>query len=125
VVYIKNPEKRGNFASNLNNSIKNSSGEVIKLLMQDDYIIDNTALESIVQIFNDPGVNWLACGCYSGWSDLDYNAMIPRYDGDSISKCVNTIGSPSVISIRNRDVQYFDESLSWVVDLDYYKKMNV
>lgn len=124
IVYIKNLENRGNFASNLNNSIRNASKEVIKLLMQDDYLIDPMALEFTFQSFDNPDVNWLACGCYSGWSDQDYNSMIPRYEGDSISRGVNTIGSPSVISIRNRNVQYFDETLSWVVDLDYYKKMN-
>jgi len=124
IIYIKNLENRGNFSSNLNNSIRNASGEIIKLLMQDDYLMDIMALEFTFQAFENPTVNWLACGCYSGWNEQDYNAMIPIYDGDSISNCVNTIGSPSVISIRNRDVQYFDESLSWVVDLDYYKKMN-
>jgi glycosyltransferase involved in cell wall biosynthesis len=124
ILYIKNIENRGNFSSNLNNSIRNASGEIIKLLMQDDYLMDNMTLEFTVKAFDNPAISWLACGCYSGWSEQDYNSMIPRYDGDAISKCVNTIGSPSVISIRNRDVQYFDENLSWVVDLDYYKKMN-
>jgi glycosyltransferase involved in cell wall biosynthesis len=124
IVYIKNPLDRGNFSSNLNNSIRNSSGQIMKLLMQDDYLMDPRSLESVNVIFSDPTVNWAACGCYSGWNSTDYNTLIPQYDDSSISKGVNTIGSPSVISIRNKDVQYFDEGLSWVVDLDYYKKMN-
>jgi glycosyltransferase involved in cell wall biosynthesis len=123
ILYLKNLKDRGNFSSNLNNSIRYASGEVIKLLMQDDYIMDNMSLESTVQAFDDPSVNWCACGCYSGWNDQYYNPMIPRYDDNSISRGVNTIGSPSVISIRNNEVQFFDEELSWVVDLDYYKKM--
>jgi len=123
IIYLKNLKDRGNFSSNLNNSIRFASGEVIKLLMQDDYIMDNMSLESTVRAFDNPSVNWCACGCYSGWNDRDYHPMIPRYEDNSISRGVNTIGSPSVISIRNRDVQYFDEGLSWVVDLDYYKKM--
>jgi glycosyltransferase involved in cell wall biosynthesis len=124
VVYIKNPIDRGNFSSNLNNSIRNASGEIIKLLMQDDYFMEMNALESIAQIFKDPSVNWAASGCHSGWDNRDYNTLIPRYDDYSISLGINTIGSPSVISIRNNDVQFFDEGLSWVVDLDYYKKMH-
>lgn len=124
IVYIKNPLNRGNFSSNLNNSIRNSSGQIIKLLMQDDYLMDPKSLESVNSVFSDPSVNWAACGCYSGWDSRDYNPLIPRYDDSSISRGINTIGSPSVISIRNKDVQYFDEGLSWVVDLDYYKKMN-
>ena len=123
IVYIKNPVDRGNFSSNLNNSIRNASGEIIKLLMQDDYLMEVNALESTVRIFSDPSVNWAACGCYSGWDTKDYNTLIPKYDDSSISNGVNTIGSPSVISIRNNKVQFFDEGLSWVVDLDYYKKM--
>lgn len=124
IVYIKNPLNRGNFSSNLNNSIRNSSGQIIKLLMQDDYLMDPNSLESVNEIFSDPSVNWAACGCYSGWNHRDYNTLIPKYDDSSISRGINTIGSPSVISIRNKDIQYFDEGLSWVVDLDYYKKMN-
>lgn len=123
IVYIKNSVDRGNFSSNLNNSIRNASGEIIKLLMQDDYFMDVNALESTSRIFEDPSVNWCACGCYSGWNSRDYNTLIPKYDDHSISRGVNTIGSPSVISIRNNGVQFFDEGLSWVVDLDYYKKM--
>jgi glycosyltransferase involved in cell wall biosynthesis len=123
IIYLKNLKDRGNFSSNLNNSIRYASGEVIKLLMQDDYIMDNMLLKSTVQAFDDLSVNWCACGCYSGWNDQDYHPMIPRYDDNSISRGINTIGSPSVISIRNNEVQFFDEELSWVVDLDYYKKM--
>lgn len=124
IVYIKNSSDRGNFSSNLNNSIRNASGQIIKLLMQDDYLMDPKSLESVNSVFSNPSVNWAACGCYSGWNSVDYNTLIPKYDDSSISKGINTIGSPSVISIRNKDVQYFDEGLSWVVDLDYYKKMN-
>lgn len=123
IVYIKNPLDRGNFSSNLNNSIRKASGEIIKLLMQDDYFMGFNDLESTVRIFEDSSVNWVACGCYSGWSTNDYNTLIPKYDDPSISRGVNTIGSPSVITIRNKNIQYFDEGLSWVVDLDYYKKM--
>lgn len=123
IVYIKNPVDRGNFSSNLNNSIRNASGEIIKLLMQDDYFMGVNDLESIVRIFEDPSVNWAASGCYSGWDTRDYNTLIPKYDDFSISRGVNTVGSPSVISIRNNRIQFFDEGLSWVVDLDYYKKM--
>jgi hypothetical protein len=92
--------------------------------MQDDYFMETNTLESIAQIFKDPSVNWAASGCHSGWDNRDYNTLIPRYDDSSISLGINTIGSPSVISIRNKDVQFFDEGLSWVVDLDYYKKMH-
>lgn len=124
IKYIKNSLDRGNFSSNLNNSIRNASGEIIKLLMQDDYLMDSNSLKSTDSVFSDPAVNWAACGCYSGWNMGDYNTLIPRYDDSSISRGINTIGSPSVISIRNENVQYFDEKLTWVVDLDYYKKMN-
>jgi glycosyltransferase involved in cell wall biosynthesis len=125
IKYIKNSSARGNFASNLNNSIRNASGQIIKLLMQDDYLMDPKSLESVNSIFLDPRVNWAACGCYSGWNKMEYNKLIPSYDDSSISRGINTIGSPSVISIRNKTPQYFDENLTWVVDLDYYKKMNL
>ena len=60
IKYIKNSSDRGNFSSNLNNSIRNASGQIIKLLMQDDYLMDPKSLESVNSIFLDSSINWAA-----------------------------------------------------------------
>jgi hypothetical protein len=48
--------------------------------------------------------------------------MFPVYSNDII-KGVNTIGSPSVLTIKNKDLEFFDENLLWVMDCEYYKRM--
>ena len=48
--------------------------------------------------------------------------MVPEYN-DEIYLGNNTISSPSVLAIRNKNVLTFDESLSWLMDVDYYKRL--
>jgi hypothetical protein len=49
--------------------------------------------------------------------------MIPFYDDKNIIQSINTIGSPSVVSIRNKDLELFNENLLWIMDCEYYKKV--
>jgi hypothetical protein len=48
--------------------------------------------------------------------------MIPRYH-DKIYLGQNTISCPTVMTIKNdNDMLLFDESLLWLVDVEYYKR---
>jgi hypothetical protein len=50
------------------------------------------------------------------------NVMKPVYH-NKIYLGHNTISSPSVMTIKNdNEMLIFDESLIWLVDVDYYKK---
>ncbi len=123
IVYVKNELKRGNFAHNLNVAIRKCTGQIIKLLMQDDYLSEDNSIQSMVTAFEqNPDKMWLAAGCKFGYDGGQIHSMIPQYS-DQIIRSVNTIGSPSTVAIRNIDPLQFDETMSWVVDLDYYKKL--
>ncbi len=106
VRYIYNPIR--GMAINTNNAMKKAKGELIKVLYQDDYFAHENALQEIVDKFKPEDV-WMITACS--------NNPAPFY---SIN---NTLGSPSVLTMRNKLDMWFDESLTWVLDLDLYKRL--
>jgi glycosyltransferase involved in cell wall biosynthesis len=124
VLYLKNTEKRGSSSANLNNAIINCKGQIIKILMQDEFLYDNLSIEKIANIFkNNKSVYWLVSGCIYGPNEFDLRgSMYPIYSSE-ITKGVNTIGSPSMLTIKNENLELFNENLLWVMDCEYYKRM--
>jgi len=123
IKYFRNELGRGNAAVNTNYSIRKSTGDLIKLLCQDDYLFDEFALEKTVKAF-DEDTNWLASAYIHTYNKTDYfkyhlPAMNPRI-------CVvNTIGTPSCVTIRNvKDMPLMDQNLSYAYDCDFYKRFS-
>lgn len=124
IVYLKNEVNRGSSSSNLNNAILNSKYDLIKFLMQDEYLIDKELLSDIVQCFQEKEVNWIINGCLNGPSPDDIRYEISPYYSDEIIYGKNTIGSPSCVSIRKtEDLELFNKDLIWMMDCDYYKRL--
>jgi glycosyltransferase involved in cell wall biosynthesis len=121
---IKNELNRGSSSSNLNNAIKYCNGEIIKFLMQDEYLYNENTLLDIKNVFDNKNINWVVTGCLYGNSiDNVKGKMIPHYSNDIINT-INTIGSPSVVSIRKtEDLEFFNPDLIWVMDCEYYKRL--
>jgi len=121
VNYYRCEEKRGFFTANRNLGIRKSKGDIIKFLDQDDFLVDEYALEKIVENF-DEETNWLV-SAYIHTKDRKtfFKVQIPHLN-DKIY-LVNTIGSPTGLTIRNRDVVYLDENLRWIGDAEYYKSL--
>lgn len=117
--YFRNPRK--GMAQNTNEAIKRSRGELIKILYMDDYMAHDSALKKIVGTFNG---QWLVSSCehIKAGENFTHSLHVPRYNKD-IQKGVNTIGSPSVLTIRNDKPLLFDENMTWLLDADYYKRM--
>ena len=124
IVYLRNLENRGSSSSNMNNAIINCKGEIIKFLFQDDFLYKENCLQDIHDYFNNNSTYWLLTGCSYG-SNIDQvtGNMIPNYDDEKIINSINTIGSPSVISIRNTGLEFFNDDLLWMMDCDYYKRV--
>lgn len=116
--YFKNPIK--GMAQNTNEAIRQSRGELIKILYMDDYLAHDNALEKIIRKFSG---QWLVSGCsHTVTGQERFNAHIPHYC-DEIVTGKNTIGSPSVLTIKNENPLFFDEAMTWLLDCDYYKRM--
>lgn len=119
IKYHKNNSQLG-MAGNTNMGIKLASGELIKILYQDDFLYSENSLQEIVDNFEG---QWMVTSCVHTTDGINFQKPFhPRYN-DKIYTGNNTIGSPSVLTIKNDNPLLFDENLTWVLDCDYYKRM--
>lgn len=107
---------------NFNNAVKNCTGDLIKIMCLDDYFIDSNALSKITNYMKvNTSKGWLINGCVHSQSmNKFYDKMIPYYH-EKIHLGANTISSPSVLTLRNKD--YFDENLVMLLDCEMYKRL--
>lgn len=108
ITYYRNPIK--GMAPNTNEAIKRSKGELIKVLYMDDYLSHEKVLEMTVKQFKD---GWLISGA---------NNNKNPYWTDDIHLGNNKLGSPSALTIENKNPLLFDENLTWLLDCDLYKR---
>ncbi len=120
--YYKNHDQARGMATNINNSIKKATGQLIKILFLDDLLYDNSSLELIVKNFDLKKDHWLISG-YTHTKDgvSFFKPQRPSYN-DQIHLGENSIGCPSVLTIKNSNPLLFDVRLKWFVDCDYYKR---
>lgn len=125
IKYQKNTNYRGNSPQNTNRAIEMCSGEIIKIMFQDDFFYRNTSLEKIYNEFQKSDKMWLVCGCNHTDDNKNrfYNFMYPRWN-DNLLFGVNTISSPSVVSFRKEIVNRFDENLVYFMDCEFYYGMD-
>jgi glycosyltransferase involved in cell wall biosynthesis len=124
IKYFKNENNWGNSPANMNNAISKCSGEIIKIMFQDDFFYDDEALEKIYYTLKDSNKMWLLNGC--NHTDDDGNSFYwehyPQFNPDLL-KGVNTISSPSVAAFKRESDVCFDETLVNFMDIDYYYGM--
>jgi glycosyltransferase involved in cell wall biosynthesis len=117
IKYIKNPRRGASINTNV--AMRVASGKLIKLLHMDDYLADENSLQDIIENFKG---NWLVTGCAHDKGDGKIiNSHYPSYN-KNIYLGKNTIGAPSVLTIKNENPIMFDETLIWLNDCDYYKR---
>jgi len=124
--YIRNKNNLGNSSANINNAILNSSGEIIKILFQDDFLFHKRSLSHINKIFSITNNFWLVtASCHSLDGKNFEKNYYPIYT-DDIMEGNNLISSPSVLSFRKSEHQIlFDENLVWLMDCDIYKRLHM
>lgn len=116
--YFKNSRK--GTSQNTNEAIKKARGKLIKILYMDDFLADKNSLQDIVDNFKG---KWLVTGCGHDQGDGKIkNIHFPTYN-EKIYLGKNTIGAPSVLTIKNENPPLFDENLRWLLDCDYYKRL--
>ena len=122
IKYIKNLEFRGCPAHNTNLGLKNSQGDYIKLLCQDDYLLNEKSLELIYNNISKNDSSWMFSS-YIHTNDRKnfYRYYVPHYNDDI--KLVNTFGTPSALTIKNKDVLEFDNNLKFMYDCEFYHRM--
>ena len=120
--YFKNENKRGNGPANTNNALRYATGEIVKIMFQDDLFVNVEALHKIDECFEE-GCQWLVNGCNHTHDGKNfYREMIPSWN-DRILVGENSISSPSVLSFINKDILFFDEELVMLMDCEYYYQL--
>jgi glycosyltransferase involved in cell wall biosynthesis len=124
VTFIKCEHGRGYISPNLNNALKHSNGKYIKVLFQDDFLYDDNSLQKQYEILNEnPDIKWLVTTFqHSNDGSTFYRLYNPTYS-DNIWTGNNTLGNPSNLTLKNKDLLFFDEELNWLVDCEYYYRM--
>jgi glycosyltransferase involved in cell wall biosynthesis len=123
IKYSKNEHNRGNSPSNTNNGIKMATGEIIKIMFQDDLFYDISCLEIINNKFENNLCNWVVNGCNHTYDGKNFNRNMTPSWNDKILFGNNTISCPSVLSFRNKNLEYFDENLVMLMDCEYYYRL--
>ena len=123
IVYGKNSDNYGNGPANTNKAISMCSGDIIKVMFQDDFFYDDEALEKIYGELESSDKFWLVNG--SNHTNNDGNSfywdLYPQWNADIINGR-NTISSPSVLSAKREvfDQIEFDENLVMMMDCEFY-----
>ena len=120
--YFENQIMRGNPSSNINKIIEESKGEYIKFIFQDDLLNGSSSLDILAKKINEhEGSEWFVSGCLHLKNGNLINPMVP-YFNKNIHLGINTISSPSVLTIRNSvNLLKFNETYVWLLDCIYYK----
>lgn len=122
VRYYRNGNNRGNPASNTNLGIGVCSGEYIKLLCQDDYLLDENSLAHCVNDIESSGRAW-GFNSYVHTTDkvnLE-RRHVPAFN-DNIH-LINTLGTPSALIMKNGLNIWMDENLKYMYDCEFYKRV--
>lgn len=120
--YYRNEEKRGSSSANTNYAMRLAKGKLIKILFQDDFLYGMFSLTHIKNNFDLTRYSWMITACNRSYDGItSRHPFYPVYNG-TVSPRKNTLGPPSVLTIKNENHLEFDENLVWLMDCDYYKR---
>jgi glycosyltransferase involved in cell wall biosynthesis len=130
IKYIKNNSSLGS-PSNWNYSISLATGDLIKIIHNDDWFAHRDSLQEFVYVFtNNPTITFAFSQCnrkYESRRTKVYKAdnfLVKRATKNPELLCyINIIGPPSaVIYKRNENTITFDSNTRWYVDAIFYIK---
>ncbi len=127
VFYYKNEIALGTPA-NWNLAISKANGEWIKLMHDDDWFADETSLQTFTNFaLKYPQTHLI----FSGFTEIKSNNQKKSYIINTAEKKLlqkspfnllkkNFIGHPSTTLIKNKRQEWYDETIKWVVDIEFY-----
>ena len=122
IKYVKNTSSKKNAANNVNNAVRHATGEIIKLIYMDDFLVDQNALRKIAYAFdNNPEGKWFISGfthCNEDRTEY-FDTRKPWY-GNKYVNGDNTTGNPSNYAVRRDCAIEMDDDLLWIVDGEYF-----
>ena len=128
--YFKNEQPAGSPA-NWNRAIAMAKGEWIKIMHDDDWFVDATCLEQFAMAAKQTESSFI----FSGFVNVNletgvHNVFVISQLQEKMLRQnplylfrTNYIGHPSTTLIRNNQTEWFDESIKWVVDFEFYIRL--
>ena len=123
--YFRNEIGRGIISPNINNAMRKCLGKYIKVLFQDDFLFNENSLQIQYDFIINNNVDWLMTTFYHSNDGFTFYRLYNPVWNDMIWTGNNTMGCPSGMTIKNKDLIFFDEGLNWLMDVDYYKRMSI
>jgi hypothetical protein len=120
---FKRNESNGS-AENHNHAISLCRGEFVKIMHQDDFFVNNNALNLAYSSLHKSKKMWRASGRdhFFESTSLVLGKAKPKLTKEIING-VNKIGPPSVFTFKRTAFVPFDEEMKYMFDCDWYLKM--
>ena len=123
--YFSTRHLRKNASANTNAAIDVSTGKIVKILFQDDFLIGPDVLMKISNKFDETCAKWMLTGsAHTRDGRALFRPFTPEYH-NLIHYGKNTVSSPSVLAFIKEDAPKFNEALVWLMDVDFYKKCEI
>jgi glycosyltransferase involved in cell wall biosynthesis len=125
IQYHRIKTKRGIAAHNLNKGITHASGEYVKILFQDDILVENNYLSELSNILHQKKPDVILTGALHTTDGKAFTSPITPQNNPYFLFGNNTASSPSVITLK-REVAttlLFDEHLKMLFDCDFYYRL--
>ena len=125
VQYHRTPTRRGIAAHNLNTAIALATGEYIKILFQDDVLVEDRYLSTLLSIINTEKPDGILTGALHTTDGESFINPITPQNNPYFLFGNNTASSPSVIMLKREVARalLFDESLKMLFDCDFYYRL--
>lgn len=112
----------GLMAKNHNSAIKKATGDIIQFIGMDDRFTSPHSLKEIVEAYEDPKVIWQITGSRHEEEGVTLEDHTP-YWTNNLLQGNNKLGGLSTLSFRRDKALFFDEKLSWMIDVDLYYRL--
>ena len=125
IQYYKNVHSRGSISANTNFAIQQCTGEYVKILFQDDMLVEAHYLDSVSKILLDNPVDFILTGASHTHNGIKFYDEISPQTNEFILFGENTISSPSTLTIKQSLIKEieFDNHLKLLMDCDFYHQL--
>ena len=127
--YVRNGTHFGNISHNLNTAIQfvlqNSLISYIKVLFQDDYLLEDSYLANIFRITQEAKPDAIITGATHTLDGKNYFNPIAPQNNPFLIFGQNTISSPSTLTLSRQvcQEQLCDENVQLFMDVDWYYRI--
>jgi glycosyltransferase involved in cell wall biosynthesis len=124
IIYKKELESVG-MSANSNAVINLCNGEYIKILHCDDFLFSDKALEIIVNSLDNSDKYWLVNQFNHTYDSINFfDPRSPNYPNHLLIGN-NLLGSPTNVTIRNFNIEYFDTNVNLSMDIEWYHRLRM